>query len=394
MEQKSKKKFVVSNIVLLGLVSFFTDISTEMVYPILPLYLTSVMGASPAIIGLIEGIAESLASILKLFSGMIADKYNNKKQLAFIGYIASFFNKVIILLATSWTGVLAARIVDRFGKGIRTAPRDALVAESAENGGFGKAYGLHKAFDMMGASIGILLAFFLMVSSDESSFRNIFIISMIPALVGPLCVILVKGGKKQSVPKKLDFKWKSLDIRLKTFLIIIFIFTLGNSSNSFILLRAYNAGFSERKAILLYFVFNIVASVLSYPIGKLSDKIGRKYTLCVGYFLYAIVYLGIGLLSSKSAYWVLFALYGVYTALTAGGERALIVEIAPSHLKSSALGLHSAIVGIGLLPASLIAGFLWDAVGQAAPFVLGGCLALFASIAVFFVLNMKPAFSE
>jgi MFS family permease len=385
VEQKSKKKFVVSNIVLLGLVSFFTDISTEMVYPILPMYLTSVMGASPAIIGLIEGVAESLASILKLFSGMIADKYNNKKQLAFTGYIASFFNKVIILLATSWTGVLAARIVDRFGKGIRTA---------AENGGFGKAYGLHKAFDMMGASIGILLAFFLMVSSDESSFRNIFIISMIPALVGPLCVILVKGGKKQSVPKKLDFKWKSLDIRLKTFLIIILIFTLGNSSNSFILLRAYNAGFSERKAILLYFVFNIVASVLSYPIGKLSDKIGRKYTLCVGYFLYAIVYLGIGLLSSKSAYWVLFALYGVYTALTAGGERALIAEIAPSHLKSSALGLHSAIVGIGLLPASLIAGFLWDAVGQAAPFVLGGCLALFASIAVFFVLNMKPAFSE
>jgi MFS family permease len=352
------------------------------------------MGASPAIIGIIEGVAESLASILKLFSGMIADKYNNKKQLAFTGYIASFFNKVIILLATSWTGVLAARLVDRFGKGIRTAPRDALVAESAENGGFGKAYGLHKAFDMMGASIGILVAFFLMVSSEESSFRNIFIISMIPALVGPLCVLFVKGGKKQSVPKKLNFKWSSLDIRLKIFLIIIFIFTLGNSSNSFILLRAYNAGFSGRKAILLYFVFNIVASILSYPVGKLSDKIGRKYTLCMGYFLYAIVYLGVGLLSSYSAFWVLFAIYGVYTALTAGGERALIAEIAPPHLKSSALGLHSAIVGIGLLPASLIAGFLWDAVGQGAPFVLGGCLALFASISVFFVLNMKPDFSE
>jgi MFS family permease len=390
-EKKSQKKPVFSNIVLLGLVSFFTDLSTEMVYPILPLYLTSVMGASPAIIGVIEGIAESLASILKLFSGMIADKYNNKKQLAFIGYIASFFNKIIILLATSWTGVLAARIVDRFGKGIRTAPRDALVAESAENGGFGKAYGLHKAFDMMGAAIGILFAFFLMVSSEESSFRNIFMISMIPALIGPLCVFFVRGGQKQTTPKKLDFKWKSLDIRLKLFLVIIFIFTLGNSSNSFILLRAYNAGFSEREAILLYFIFNIVASVLSYPIGKLSDKIGRKYTLCTGYFLYSIVYLGIGLLSSNSAFWGLFAIYGVYTALTAGGERALIAEMAPVHLKGSALGLHSAIVGIGLLPASLIAGFLWDAVGQAAPFVLGGCLALFASIAVFFVLNMKSA---
>lgn len=389
--QKAQKRFMVSNVVILGFVSFFTDISTEMIYPILPLYLTSVMGASPAIIGIIEGIAESLASILKLFSGIIADKYNNKKQLAFIGYMASFFNKVIILLSVSWGGILAARIADRFGKGIRTAPRDALVAEAADNGGLGKAYGLHKAFDMMGASIGILLAFFLMVSSDANSFRNIFIISMIPALIGPMCVLFVRSEKRQSAPKKLEFNWKSLDIRLKLFLIIVFIFTLGNSSNSFILLRAYNAGFSEREAILLYFVFNIVASLLSYPIGKLSDKIGRKYPLCAAYFLYAIVYLGIGLLSSNSAFWVLFAIYGVYTALTAGSERALIVEIAPPHLKSSALGLHSAIVGIGLLPASIIAGFLWTVSGQAAPFVLGGCLALFASIAVFFVLDMKPA---
>lgn len=393
-EQKPQKKFIISNIVILGFVSFFTDISTEMIYPILPLYLTSVMGVSPAIIGVIEGIAESLASILKLFSGMIADKYNNKKQLAFIGYIASFFNKVIILLSVTWGGVLLARIVDRFGKGIRTAPRDALVAEAAENGSLGKAYGLHKAFDMMGASIGILLAFFLIEISDESSFRNIFIISMIPALIGPLCIFFVRDGKKQSAPRKLDFKWKSLDRRLKLFLIIIFIFTLGNSSNSFILLRAYHAGFSEREAILLYFIFNIVASVLSYPVGKLSDKIGRKYTLCAGYFLYAVVYLGIGLLSSNSVFWGLFAIYGVYAALTAGGERALIAETAPPHLKGSALGLHSAIVGIGLLPASLIAGFLWDAVGQAAPFVLGGCLALFASIAVFFLLNMKSATIE
>lgn len=390
MPERKKKSFVPSNIILLGLVSFFTDISTEMVYPILPLYLTSAMGASPTIIGVIEGIAESMASILKLFSGLLADKYNNKKQLAFIGYMASFFNKIIIILSTSWAGVLAARIVDRFGKGIRTAPRDALVAESAENGGLGKAYGLHKAFDMMGASIGILLAFFLMAAADENSFRKIFVVSMIPAFIGPLCVLFVRGGERQKAPPKLDLQWQSFDIRLKLFLSIIFIFTLGNSSNSFILLRAYSAGFSEREAILLYFVFNIIASVLSYPIGKLSDKIGRKYTLCAGYFLYAIVYFGIGLLSSNTAFWGLFALYGVYTALTAGGERALISEIAPSHLKSSALGLHSAVVGIGLLPASLIAGFLWDAVGQAAPFVLGGCLALLASIAVFFLFTKKP----
>lgn len=392
-EKTSKKKLVVSNVVLLGLVSFFTDIGTEMVYPVLPLYLTSVLGATPEIIGVIEGIAESLASVLKLFSGMVADKYNNKKQLAFAGYFASFFNKVIILLSASWAGVLAARIVDRFGKGIRTAPRDALVAESAESGGLGRAYGLHKAFDMLGASTGILLAFFLMASSGADKFRTIFIVSMIPALIGPLCVLFVKGGKKERNPQKLNFKWKALDGRLKLFLIIIFVFTLGNSSNAFILLRAYNAGFSERNAILLYFVFNVTASLLSYPIGRLSDKIGRKYTLCTGYFIYGIVYLGIGLLSSASVFWGLFALYGVYTALTVGGERALIAEMTPPHLKSSVLGLHAAIVGIGLLPASLIAGILWDAASQAAPFVLGGGLALFASAAVFLVLRRggRPA---
>lgn len=380
---------MLSNIVILGFVSFFTDIGTEMVYPILPLYLTSVLGASPAVVGIIEGIAESLASILKFFSGIIADKFGNKKQLAFIGYFASFFNKFIILLSTTWFGVLLARIIDRFGKGIRTAPRDALVAESAENGKLGRAYGLHKAFDMLGASLGILLAFMFMTYFGNSAYRKIFIFSMIPALIGPLCVLLVKDKKKKTTAKKLDFHWKTIDTRLKWFLALIFIFTLGNSSNAFILLRAASAGFSSTTAILLYFVYNLVASLLSYPIGKLSDKIGRKYTLCIGYLLYSIVYFGIGFSNNNAMFWSLFVLYGFYTALTAGGERALIAEIAPPHLKSSTLGLHSAIVGIGLLPASVIAGFLWDTIGQAAPFVFGGSLALLASGGIFFALNSK-----
>ncbi|MEF9839698.1 MAG: MFS transporter [Lachnospiraceae bacterium] len=382
------KKMVFSNIVILGFVSFFTDIGTEMVYQILPLYLTSVLGASPAIIGVIEGIAESLASILKLFSGMIADKYDHKKQLAFLGYFASFFNKAIILLSTTWGGVLLARIVDRFGKGIRTAPRDALVAESAQEGGLGKAYGLHKAFDMFGSAVGILLAYILMISCGANGFRTIFVVSMIPAMIGPMCVLFVKNKKKNKIAVKLNFRWSALDLRLKLFLIIIFMFTLGNSSNAFILLRASHVGFSSTEAILLYFVFNFVASLLSYPVGKLSDKIGRKYTLSLGYLLYGLVYLGLGLWNSKNAFWGLFAVYGIYTALTVGGERALIADLAPSHLKSSALGLHSAIVGVGLLPASLIAGILWDTVGQAAPFVLGGCLAVAASVAVFVVLSL------
>lgn len=359
-----------------------------MIYPVLPIYLSSVLGATPTIIGIIEGIAESLASILKLFSGIIADKYNNKKKLTFIGYGSSILNKIVLLFSTTWVGVLFARIVDRFGKGIRTAPRDALVAESAKDGKLGKTFGIHKMLDLLGASIGILLSFFILTLSSDN-YKMLFIISIIPAIIGTLFICFVKDDSSKKEVKKINFKWKALDKKLKLFLIIIFIFTLGNSSNSFILLRAYSAGFDEREVILLYFVFNIVASILSYPIGKLSDKIGRKYTLSIGYLIYGIVYLGIGLLNTKSAFVILFVLYGFYTALTAGGERALIAEISPKDLKTSALGLHSAIVGIGLLPASVIAGFLWNNFGEAVPFVVGGILAILSSIAVFIVLNIK-----
>ncbi len=377
--------FVFSNIFILGLVSLFTDISTEMVYPILPLYLTSVIGVTPAIIGIIEGIAESLASIIKLFSGIIADRYGHKKRLAFAGYASSILNKVIILFAATWPGVLSARIVDRFGKGIRTAPRDALIAESAQNMQLGKAYGLHKGLDLLGTAIGIFLAY-LMLLNNKNNYRNIFIYSLAPAVVGVLFILLVKDKKSEKINKKISFNWKILDKKLKQFLVCIFIFTLGNSSNAFILLRAYSAGFSAVNTILLYFVFNITGSILSYPVGKLSDKFGRRKILGTGYFLYGIAYLGFGLSSNKVVFVLLFIIYGVYTALTSGTERALIAEIAPAAQKASALGLHAGIVGLGLLPASITAGILWDNLGQSVPFVFGGILAFFMSICILVIL--------
>ncbi|MDR2491287.1 MAG: MFS transporter [Spirochaetaceae bacterium] len=387
-DNQNKKTFIASNIVLLGMVSFFTDISTEMVYPILPLYLTSIMGASPTIIGIIEGIAESLASIIKLFSGIFADRYGNKKRIAFFGYASSVVNKIIILLSAAWTGVLCARIIDRFGKGIRTAPRDALIAESAHKSELGRAFGLHKGFDLLGTALGIFLAY-IILSKNAGDYKKIFLYSLIPALCGIICILFVKDSKEKSLKKAVSFNWKTLDKRLRLFLIFIFIFTLGNSSNAFILLRAYNAGFTAQNAILLYFLYNLTASILSYPFGRLSDGIGRKNILCTGYFLYGIVYFGIGLFSNKTAFVILFIIYGFYTALITGAERALIVETVPEAQKASALGLYAAITGFGLLPASIIAGILWDLTGETVPFIFGGSLAFITSAAVYIIFANK-----
>jgi MFS family permease len=370
-----------------------------MVYPILPLYLTAVMGVGPAIIGIIEGIAESLASIVKLFSGIVADKYGHKKRLAILGYASSPINKIIILFATTWGGVLIARIINSLGKGIRTAPRDAMIAEAA--GGkpkLGRAFGLHKGMDLLGTAIGILLAFFILsiyATSDASAinhaevYKKIFIYSLIPAFIGVAILFFVKDKKLESAGKKIAFNWKNLDTRLKFFMFFILLFTLGNSSKAFILLRAYNAGFSAQGAILLYFVLNMTASLLSYPAGILSDKVGRKNILCTGYFLFGLVFFGIGLLSNNTAFIALFVIYGFYTALTTGVARALIVDIVPPEHKAGALGLYAAIEGIGLLPASVIAGFLWQFFGPSAPFLFGGTLGFITCIGVFIILSYK-----
>ena len=271
------------NVVLLGLVSFFSDVSSEMVYPIIPLYLVMVFKASTAKVGIIEGIAESLASILKVFSGHIADKYRHKKPLAFLGYSGGLVYKAALVFATSWVGILGARVVDRLGKGIRTAPRDVLICESAPKGDWGKAYGLHKALDMAGSAVGILISFFLVrFSTGDFNYKKLFIISAVPAVIGLIMLSSVKEKKLPRCEEKREnfFKnFKKLDIRLKLFLFIAFTFTLGNSSNAFLLLRAQNKGFSESGVILLYFIYNVSASLFAMPLGKLSDKIGRKRLL-------------------------------------------------------------------------------------------------------------------
>ncbi len=375
---KMKKK-IVSNIVLLGLVSLFVDMSTEMVYPLIPLYLTATLGASPAIVGLIEGIAESVASLLKVFSGYIGDVRRNKKQLAFIGYSAAVVYKMMLIASSSWLGVLAARVVDRTGKGIRTAPRDALVAEAGGKK-LGSSFGLHKMLDMAGSTLGVILAYLFVTRGV--GFHGAFFYSMIPAVIGILIILLVRE-EKGSVPpgEKLRIKGLKLNGQLKTYLAILFVFCLGNSSNAFLLLKAGQQGFSEGQVILLYLLYNASASILAIPAGRLSDRIGRARVLIPGYLIYGAVYLGFALITDKTAFVLMFAAYGAYNALISGAERAFVAENAPEGLKGTVLGLYGMLQGVGLLLASVIAGLLY-AVNSGAPFVFGGTLGVLSAAAV------------
>ena len=383
--------FIIWNVIFLGLVSFFADISAEMVYPIIPLYLTSVFGATPALVGVIEGIAESLASLLKVFSGYISDRYKRKKPIAFVGYATGLIYKVALLMAGSWIGILSARVIDRVGKGIRTAPRDVMVSESAERGKAGMAFGVHKSLDMAGSALGILMAYFLLRSPNGNyNYKQIFLFSMIPAALSLVMFIKIKEKKEERIVKEREPFWKNvkkLDGQLKLYLFVATLFTLGNSSNAFLLLRAKSVGFDDTTVILLYFVYSITASLLAIPAGKKSDKVGRKSLLVAGYIVFAMVYTGFAFAFNKGFVIALFVLYGVYTAMIAGVERAFIAEISPKELKGTMLGLHSTVVGIALLPASAIAGVLWTTSGVEVPFILGASMSLLAAGILAFLMK-------
>ena len=381
-----KKKIVFSNILLIGLVSLFSDMSTEMIYPILPLYLTAVLGATPAIVGVIEGIAESVASLLKVASGYIGDRYHNKKRLAFLGYSASVVYKIVLLFAGSWGGVLAARVIDRTGKGIRTAPRDALVAQSSEKKKLGGSYGLHKMLDMAGSSLGALFAFVFIAAG--TAYRPAFLWSVIPGVIGVMIVPLIREEKSTGPERQgLVLRGMKLDLKLKLYFAVIFLFCLGNSSNAFLLLKAQSRGFSSSEVMLLYLIFNVSASVLAIPSGRLSDRFGRSSILIPGYLIYGLVYFGFALLTSKGAVLALFIAYGAYTAFISGAERAFIAEASPAEYKGTVLGIYGMIQGFGLLLSSILAGVMWDALGSDAPFWFGGVLGIVSALLIAVILG-------
>jgi MFS family permease len=378
-------------VILLGLVSLLTDISSEMVYPLLSLYLTTTLGATPAIVGIIEGIAESLASLLKVYSGYLSDKTQKRKPLTLLGYGAATTGKLFLYLSNSWGWVLAGRMVDRFGKGVRTAPRDALIAEASRTDQLGHSFGLHRALDTLGAVIGIGIAYMLFIRAP-GNYTRIFFISMIPGVLGVLLLFWVKEKRpgKYGVKIKPLAGWRALHPRLKAFLWVSFIFTLGNSSNQFLLLRAAGLGFKPADVLLAYLLFNVTYALVIYPAGRLSDRIGRRALLVLGYLFYGLVYLGFSLASTALHVWVLFAVYGLYNGLTEGVEKALVAQLCPGKSRATLLGMHATIVGIGLLPASIIGGLLWRMIGPSATFYFGCLMGVLAAIGMFVVVA-KPA---
>jgi len=388
------------NIFFLGLVSFFTDVSSEMVFTLVPLFLANVLGAAPVLIGFIEGVAESAASLLRIFSGWLSDKLHKRKFLAVIGYGLSTLAKPFMYIATTWGFVLGVRFTDRLGKGIRTAPRDALVADSVSAEERGKGFGIHRAMDTFGAALGLVVAagivFLLQRGSLElvrDTYQWLVLIGIVPAALALFMFFFVREPQKGSGSQILHSKESSscsdnssrcaktgFDNRFKLFLGIMFLFTLGNSSDAFLILRAQNLGNSVLHILLMLVLFNAVYAVVSTPSGILSDKLGRRRIIVLGWLIYAFAYLGFATASASWQVWLLFAFYGVYYGMAEGVARAFIADLVPEEKRGTAYGLFHGVVGITLLPASIIAGWLWQTISPAAPFYFGAGLASLAMV--------------
>jgi len=399
--QQHHLKDLPKNVWAVGFTSLFMDISSEMVINILPLFMANVLGVKTNIIGLIEGIAEATASILKLFSGWFSDKLGQRKWLAVLGYAFSAVAKPFFYIAQTWEAIAAIRWGDRVGKGIRTAPRDALVADSVSKPMRGLAFGLHRAMDTAGAMIGILIALLIVwlsqrnaVSLTDSTFRTVVLISIIPAVLAVLSLILlakdVPVEHQREAPK---LSLKGLGKPFLTFLSIVAIFTLGNSSDAFLTLRAQNLGMSVMGILLMLTMFNLIYSLVSTPAGGLSDKVGRKKLIVGGWLVYALIYLGFAFATASWHVWLLYVLYGLYYGMAYGTANAMVADLVPEHLRGTAYGVYNAMIGLLAFPASLIAGILWQGVGSwggfgpSAPFLFGGVLALAAA---FLMVIWKP----
>ncbi len=383
------------NVFFLGLTSMFTDISSEMIFTLVPLFLRNVLGTGTAVIGLIGGLSDSTEAVFKIFSGRLSDKIHRPKLLTVLGYSLATIVKPFMYLAANWGMVAAVRLGDRVGKGIRVAPRDALIADSAAANERGRSFGLRQAMDTTGAMLGLIIAAVIIymvqgsgVELSLKSYRWMVLGGIIPAVLAVVVLVIFvqEHPRNQSVSasqpagQSLPVAKGSFNTRFKVFLAIAAIFMLGNSSDFFVILRAQNLNVPLVHVVMMLVLFNLVYAVSALPMGMLSDKLGRRRIIILGWSIYALIYLGFALATNLWQSWLLFAGYGLYYGAFEGVGRAFVADLVPEERRGTAYGLYNGVMSLALLPASLIAGWLWDAFNPAATFYFGAGLAFLAML--------------
>lgn len=393
------------NVFFTGLVSFFMDFSSEMIYPLVPIFLSSVLGVNKSIIGLIEGIAESTASLLKVFSGWFSDRIGKRKIFMIAGYGISTLSRPIIALSALWGHVLVFRFIDRFGKGIRGAPRDAIIAESTPIKNLGRSFGFHRGMDTLGGVAGPAVAF-LLLSVFIGNYRLVFWLSIIPGIIAVMIIVFfIKEQKSKRAeiqesdasellapgesPRRLAFRAK-FDWRFKAFVAIATLFAIGNSSDVFLILKATDTGIKETQIPILYLSFNFIYALTSVPAGILSDRIGRKRIILAGFILFGFIYWGFASASEQKHIWGLFLLYGIFMGLTEGIQKAYLGTIIPDKFRATGYGIFNTFTGLAIFPASVIGGWLWDKYGSHATFYYGSITAfLSAFLFILFIITTR-----
>jgi MFS family permease len=395
MNDNKLKNKIPRNVFILGLVSFFNDVAAEMVYPIVPIFLTSVLKVSTPIVGLIEGIAEGTAALGKFIFGYLSDKVGQRKPFVVAGYSFGTVSKILIALANSWPSVLFARFIDRMGKGLRTGARDSLLLQNTTKNNKGFIFGFHRAFDSAGAVLGPVIGLILLYLLKDN-LRLVFYLSSIPAAVGVILLIFLVKEKHQVNPsinnKQLTIKlnWKSFNPRLKLFFLASIIFSLGNSSDAFLILRAKNLGLTTLLTVLTYVLYNLSQTILATPLGKLSDKIGAKRVFEIGLLAFSAVYFFFGFVKNPIFLWLLFPIYGVYIAATDGVSKAYVSEFITEKESGSYFGLYQMVIAVSSFFASWLAGILWYKINPSATFYYGSVMALTA----FLILSYGKLFTK
>jgi len=390
---RDMKAGLTRNVTFLGVVSGLTDISSEMLYPIVPIFLTTVLGAPMHVVGLIEGVAESTASFMKIIGGRLSDSCGKRKPFVVAGYSLSALAKPILALAASWHFVLFSRFIDRLGKGVRTSARDALIAGSTDKAHWGKAFGFHRAMDTMGAALGPLAALAMIhyMPAGKPDYRFIFLVAFVPAVLGVLVLAyfvkeIAQAPKDPAaapavrVPMSRDFK---------IFTALYAIFAIGNSSDVFLIMKAKTMGLTVTHVILAYVGYNLVYAFLAAPAGWISDKLGKVKTMVFGFLVFSAVYLGFALATRQWMVWVLFALYGFYGAFNEGVSKAMVAHLSSGENRASAMGYFQGTLGFLTFIASYMAGLLWDKISPSAPFLVGAACALASGAALTFWMRTR-----